>query len=416
MAEKLFEEKFAVMHFLDSIRWQESSGNYLINFAYPNLKNTSELSADEKILTHWLSYITERQMPFQQIWDKGGFIFSEIVHEYKDNKGIYHFPDFKSGFFRKTEDEGYEFASKITYSDLNASQKRRLELYYTNEQLEEARKSDMNITFKSRFYTDDYLCILYTLKTLAHEKFGGSLTKYLSLVIEKIYKMENLTLEEKIKYCVLGMAYALHRMTYSINFSYNGKRISYKESEKNLNVESFVNSNEFDLRVKAHKKNIITDIFDKDGESFCEVLEKFFDMNTPENKNKEKFSMKRTWCSLRDYLKFPEYKKWFSSCIRSCTENTVDEYFLNKLFSDENNSSEACRWLELPGDVWNENSIFRRCITVQTKGKLGEVIRNEYNNIPAEKRVGYPEEFDTTFDFVPRMCEKTIVTFVLSQL
>ena len=112
--------------------------------------------------------------------------------------------------------------------------------------------------------------------------------------------------------------------------------------------------------------------------------------------------MKRTWCSLRDYIKSKEYGKMFCEELRNKCAGCQE--LINAIFNSENDYKTACQWIELPGDVWNENSIFRQCITVQTAGKLGVVLRAEYEKISDCN--GYPEEFDTTFNFVPRMCEK----------
>jgi len=49
--------------FLDEIRWRDTSNYNTINFAYP------EMSDDEILLTHWLCYVSDRQMPFRRIWD-----------------------------------------------------------------------------------------------------------------------------------------------------------------------------------------------------------------------------------------------------------------------------------------------------------------------------------------------------------
>jgi len=50
------EKAFAITDFFDSARWIHDSD--LINFS------NQSFDADEKILTHWLCYIVDRQMPF----------------------------------------------------------------------------------------------------------------------------------------------------------------------------------------------------------------------------------------------------------------------------------------------------------------------------------------------------------------
>ena len=72
-SEKLLEI-FKVISWLDDARWKSPANYNFLNFFKKDLK------ASEKILTHWLCYITDRQMPFALIWDKGGFVFSELVH------------------------------------------------------------------------------------------------------------------------------------------------------------------------------------------------------------------------------------------------------------------------------------------------------------------------------------------------
>ena len=49
-SEKCFDEKFRIMHFLDSIRWQNSGNYYTINCAYPNKSKNIALTDDEKLL------------------------------------------------------------------------------------------------------------------------------------------------------------------------------------------------------------------------------------------------------------------------------------------------------------------------------------------------------------------------------
>ncbi|MDY6822012.1 MAG: hypothetical protein SVN78_10375 [Deferribacterota bacterium] len=64
--EKALIKIFKTISWLDDIRWR-TAGNYnFINYSRSNLTNC------EKILTHWICYITDRQMSFEIVWDKGG--------------------------------------------------------------------------------------------------------------------------------------------------------------------------------------------------------------------------------------------------------------------------------------------------------------------------------------------------------
>ena len=168
--EVKMKEKFEIIDFFDKARWQSDCEDALINYAYPN-----NLTSDEKLLTHWLSYIMDRQMSFEQIWDKGGFIISEIVHKYTHEQNMDFLKNLNE-FFIRTGDLGYTFTSKIEYRDFSDKQKDRIKLYYKKESL----RDDFKITFKSRFYTDDFVCILHTLYTL--KQFNCSFVEYLSCV------------------------------------------------------------------------------------------------------------------------------------------------------------------------------------------------------------------------------------------
>ncbi|MCX6639624.1 MAG: hypothetical protein NTW14_03965 [bacterium] len=82
--EKNIRNIWEVFAWLDKCRWSadtnSSSINY-INYKYPDMR------PEQKILTHWLSYITDRQMGFRLIWDKGSYVLSEIVHQYTSQTG-----------------------------------------------------------------------------------------------------------------------------------------------------------------------------------------------------------------------------------------------------------------------------------------------------------------------------------------
>lgn len=418
------KSRFAIMHFLDEIRWKkENAGGSVFNYDV-------ELKSDEIILTHWLLYITERQMSFEQIWDKGGAVFSEIVKGYDhgthpecvniteevglNRKSTYFGRD---GNKDKDGNETYSFTSRKCLESFSKKAQAHLNKYYTQKEL----KSNPIIEFKSRFYTTDYLSMYYTLNTL--NKFDGSIINYLSQALEKILSQKGkviidkdttldfTNIELKLDYCVLAMAYALYRLTYnnedemdgeSIWYFASGKKtdyVTYKTKQTNDNKQLINFAKRLPELSEKRTERIEEDIFKKD--SFVNTLYSFFYEKRTGDQPKYN-SMKRTWCALRDYLKSPVYKELFEKSIKEALVGYESD--ITALFNPKNNSSAACRCIELPGDVWNENSTFRICITDYHKGKLGKVLREQYNEV--EDIEGYPEEFDTTFDFVPRMCEK----------
>ena len=70
--------------------------------------------------------------------------------------------------------------------------------------------------------------------------------------------------------------------------------------------------------------------------------------------------------------------------------------------------------IELPGDVWNNNSVFKNNLfsnvldleSIPKTWNMPQIIRDIYNQLKNAKDIDgfYPEQFDITFDFVPRMC------------
>ena len=77
---KMIKNIFKITDFFDKARWEIQDNYTLINYF------SNDLTYDEKILTHWICYISDRQTPFRRIWDVGGFVYSNLVHEIKVKK------------------------------------------------------------------------------------------------------------------------------------------------------------------------------------------------------------------------------------------------------------------------------------------------------------------------------------------
>jgi hypothetical protein len=343
MLNKVFE----IISFYDKARWSSISNYNLINFYQ------EKLSDDSKLLTHWLCYITDRQMAFQRIWEIGGFIFSELVDKIKKEKSIELLnPDNKSSFIKKRKDGGYEFRSR---SKVNGN---KILLSYGLKPYEQ-------VNFASRYYPSDYFSIIYTLDILKH--FDYSLTKY---IVKQLYKHKDSS--DYIK----RLLFSLYLLTYY--------EIGQPTKTDLMNFENNLN--------KAKKRT----------EKILKLLNENFENEYHKFLKETIFKQKRAWCSLRDFFKSPEFNLFFKNSLES--EN-VDLKFINQLFT-----LNSFQQFELPGDVWNNNSKFRNCILENTeyetsKKSLNIILREFFEKNKSKLINCYPEQFDITFDFVPRMCE-----------
>lgn len=334
-------EIFKIISFYDDYRWESSHNYNLINFF------KEDLSADTKILTHWLCYITDRQMAFQRIWNIGGFVFSELTDEVKKQNSLNLLNPKDANSFVKKD---YTFISKST-----AYNNPRLLAY--NDILVNGR-----VKFKSRFFPSDYIAILSTFVFL--EDYNFSFSKF----IKEVY-CEHKDKDDFIK----RILFSLYLLTYH--------EIGQPASS---DLGDFTDNITKAQKRKSKIKGILSD--PKKYNTFLED---------------RIFRQKRAWCSLRDFLKSPEFKQFFKEALE---EESLSEDDFIKLFSHE-----ALTQLELPGDVWNNNSKFRKCILKNTdyensKNALNKILRNYFDE-NRQHIIGYPEQFDVTFDFVPRMCD-----------
>ena len=334
----LLIEIFKRISWLDNQRWKYYENYNFINFFSNDLKN------HEKILTHWICYIADRQMPFEKVWDKGGYVFSELVCQYVRND--------------KTDPQ------KI------------LNKYYEEYKENKFRfrsKTDNNITFASRFITEDYENILQTLEILDKyevningKKFRRNIVAFVLHFLER-FNNENDRL--------IRVACALYLLTYNLN------------------------------RKKADTDNVIEIL--KDNKKFEEALKEFKKDSTK--------GKKRLWCCIRDYKK-GFYKKIFCDAIKDITSDEIMKELWENLPMEQ---------LELPGDVWNNNYLFRDNLfakvlnlnAIPESWKMPQIIRDIYeqlkNDVQEEIKGFYPEQFDITFDFVPRMCSKKMCNVCL---
>lgn len=346
MCEKI-KEAFRIAECIDNARWKTPSGSLsLVNYSH---KTDDIEDAEEKaeyiILSHWLTYICERQMSFEQIWDNGSFVFSDMVRAYQKAKEINEafVTRFVESYYDE-EDKKYKIRFKSeTKCDINN------------------RVSPQNILndkvyFASRYPSTDAVSVFQTLETLKKCYNDNTLHTGLYNYINNLN--DGCTM--------IDLLFHMYKL------SYNGiGQPTFNDITSGNNIEV--------SKVLKYKSNNSTEKIDK-------------------YKNDKIYASKRAICALRDYFKGAKYIEHFKILLG---ENAFD------------NLSKHLDQLELPGDVWNNNSRFGKCMQdlgfdygeVKTKQYLNRALRTAYDAM--DKKVGYPEQFDFTFDFVPRMCEKS---------
>ena len=314
------------------------------NYNFISVKEDIKLNNSEYILLHWILYIMDRQMPFMKIWDNGGKVFSKIIDDYSTNKERSVENILEDYYKEKNDIKGkYQFI-------INSDEK-----------------------FISRFITSDIQNIRKTL-TILNEKYERSIVKFIVDVVSRFETNEDL---------LVRVACALNMLTY------RGSNEKNADIAKNDNIkktiEMLTNDKQFNKELASFKKQTTT-------------------------------NKKRLWCALRDYN-----KGYFSDVFK----NAVEELNVEPERKDELKS----KWdsielydLELPGDVWNTKDTFVENImegklnigndSIPKNWKFPKILRIAYDTLydtlkENEKRDWeyYPEQFDFTFNFVPRMCD-----------
>ena len=318
---------FKAIAWLDEKRWG-------IEENYDVIKFPESFTNCEKILTHWICYITNRQMPFESVWEQGGKVLSHILYEYSRNKSL---P-------QAILDEHYK-------GELDDKGNKRFKF------------SSINDTYASRYVTDDYQSIKQTLEFLDDPKYQRNIIAYILDIIRRYKDKDDL---------LIRVACGLHLMTYQLY----KKKADYKKALAIVN----------------------------DSDKFEENLSDFTKTSTT--------GKKRLWCCIRDYKKGPYYK-----IFKEATKETAsyEEGLINIWDNLPMNQ------LELPGDVWNNKPIFKDNIFAKvvafdfSNEEAPKIIRELYKRLRGSEEMlsYYPEQFDITFDFVPRMCSKKLCKICL---
>ena len=420
ISEKTCERTFQILSKINNAKFalDEYQSKLIGRRSLINYFNTIDMEKQDeaKLLTHWICYIVDRGISYEKVWDVGGFIFSQLAYEFciggKDVKdllecnGEYSF--FKSEFIdnklsrQKQNDSAddvladnieenndrskanYHFYFQASFDKADDHAKKILRRYGYNEK-------NKDVKFSSRFYPADYRSIYFTLYSL--KKFGG-FKVFINNVLKKCDASNKLQ----------KLLFAMYKITYS-NVSLSP--LIKKEVTKGINENIKSTSKAiFDGFIKILNDNMSTSAEDRwrKDDSLEKLLPEFDKYIENENGKSNVFSSKRAICSIRDFIEIPEFYK----SLTNITDHRIDFRPLLKT-------------LELPGDVWNNKDEFWKC-TLGFPNILGErsvykippkknlYIRKVYDNISYtnsnSEDIATPIQFDLTFDFVPRMCDK----------
>jgi hypothetical protein len=323
---------------LDDVRWQQSANYNLLNWC------RDDLSADEKLLTHWLCYITDRQMPFERIWDVGGYVLSHLVHGYTADRD------------RSVQDTFDEHCNASS-----GGVQLRCRRDGPNKVLARYGIHGDTVPFASRYMPADAVMIYRTLAILdAH--YGRSFAQFLSRTMCDTADMAD---------AIRRTAGALDQLTYA--------------------HAGAVSLPQFPQRVRA-----VAD----EARSF---------RLDPAHRAKTS-GRKRLWCSLRDYLRSPVFNDDLVAALQGLGLRDAQEWRRT-----DPRLIEALTALELPGDVWNNSSVFREGLIapfvagVPKSWDMPRTVRAVFDELTRQGPLQFrPEQFDVTFDFVPRMCERRL--------
>ena len=313
-----------VIQWLDDKRWG------IGRIRDPALPSMTLADSETQVLAHWLTYVTDRQMPAKDVWEKGWPVFESWARAY------------------------------IAAPDSTLS---TLKQHYSSRDSSDDKKRFKEIdgpgSFGSRYHPDDFACISRTLRIL-NIRFHARMSNFM---IERISSARKGPKTEVVR----RIAASLFLLTYD------------HERREREALEILGDPGLF--------------------ERYYHVWEK----HATEDK-------KRLWASLRDYTKEGSSSRDdFIGMLDRRDQNAAQ--FWHGIAKDFDYMNQ----LELPGDVWNDNPIFREnllnpiaiTLGVSTTGRVSDLARlitEAANKIDGTLLV-YPEQLDVTYSFVPRMCD-----------
>ena len=388
----IINEKFKFMGFLDHARWcdcnkgkDKNNRNEVSNYYSINMAYKKEAFKENMLLTHFLGYITNRQTPFERIFEQLDYIFSQIVHDFMEEEKcvddllpIDIIENNLSYFSKKPKKVSKKESENVADSYAFVSHELDSQESVMPSVTERIKGNNTIFYATSRFYTPDFIAIRLTLDILSDKKYNRSFFSFVEWAIGNKAKENKL---ERLLYALWILGYRKVGQWIIENNHFKPKNKEGKEYAEILK-----------------EKKIVLEDFDKNGLS-SKYYKKEFQLGDYSNKN-NRYNAKRVACFVRDLLMY-----------HPCA-NVFEKRFGDKLFGELREQMAAV--LELPGDTWNNNDVLNECLHLQCENKNANdtpniVVRKVYDmlceKLGGKEKVGcFPEQFDCTFDFAPRMC------------
>lgn len=248
-SRKKITDILEVIAWLDEKRWNEPNVSFMVRDLNNPIFRT--LTWQQKILVHWLCYITDRMRPFEQVWGVGGQVFSELVREY-------------SKATVKTESDVLELFSRDRGFMKKPEKRKKIDKFVSREK--------NNVEYAVRFQADLY-SIAQTLVVLLEPQ--KNLIKFISKHSKLWANKPN---------SIVRMAFLLYRLSYNI-----------PEARELKTFKSLGGGNE-EILLKRLKGYSIEEGFNREFRRW-NISKKFY--------------YKRLWAALRDYIKLDDFSKYF---------------------------------------------------------------------------------------------------------
>lgn len=323
------------VRWLDRARWHTMEANLIPGPVFATLE------VDQKLLVHWLCYITDQQRPYEQVWEQGGPIFAEIVRAYAGAQESAL--DILKRFTKPAEKPGGvdRFTAKVQQAD--------------------GEPPGFTARFGMHLFS-----IATTLTVL--EEYNRSLTQYIGV---------------HWAFCTRGSEGEADDLTHRMAFLLY--LLSYWEVTTGL---TSVHRAPFQRAVHRRRRKLAKMLSRPDT-----LQEEYHYWLTHSDRYH-----KRLWAAFRDYVKpGSAFRDYLLQALEAIDRPDIAAFL-------RSHEVEMLRGLEVPGDLWNLR-FFDRVFGANVRPASLRAWYDTLSKAARLPDDTYVEQFDVSFDYSPNMCD-----------